>query len=67
MDKITIKNRAGRIMGWVKVESNGDKVATDSAGRIVGYYKAARNVTTKTSGEIYAWGDVVASLIPIQD
>lgn len=54
-------------MGWVKVESNGDKVATDSAGRIVGYYKAARNVTTKTSGEIYAWGDVVASLIPIQD
>ena len=62
--KITIKDRTGRIRGWIKIDSNGNKTATDHTGRIVGYYKVSLNATTEPTGQIYAWGDVVSSLIP---
>ena len=52
-------------MGWIQVDSNGDKKALDRAGRIVGYYKAFNNTTYDVKGRVVAHGDVVSSLIKI--
>lgn len=65
MTRIPIKNPSGKICGWIKIEDNGNKVATDAGGLILGYYKAGSNTTVDTGGRIIARGDVVSSLIRI--
>lgn len=65
MQKLPIKDVAGRLWGWIQVDSNGDKKALDRAGRIVGYYKAFNNTTYDVKGRVVAHGDVVSSLIKI--
>lgn len=65
MQKFPIKDIAGKIWGWVQIEDDGSKKATDHTGKIVGYYKPFNNATYDNKGKIVAYGDVVGSLIKI--
>ena len=45
-------------------EDKGDRiVATDFAGRVLGYYVKSRNATTDFSGRTLAYGNILAALI----
>lgn len=65
MTKFPIKTVGGKICGWIQVEDNGDKKALDTAGKILGYYRANSNTTTDVSGRLIARGDVVSSFIKV--
>ncbi len=64
MQKIKIQNWRGAITGFIYLEDNGNKKVTDWRGKILGYYKADRDITTDWTGKIIARGDIAASLIP---
>ncbi len=61
--KEPIQDYTRRTLGYIETKPNGDKVATDFAGRVLGYYKKAQNVTTDYCGRILYYGDMAASLI----
>lgn len=65
MQKLPIKDVAGRVWGWVQIEDDGNKKALDYTGKILGYYKAGSNTTYDVTGRIVAYGDLVSSLIKI--
>lgn len=65
MQKLPIKDVAGRVWGWVQIEDDGNKKALDHAGRILGYYKVFNNTTYDVKGKVVAYGDLVSSLIKI--
>lgn len=53
-----------QIIGIIKTEPNGDKAAIDFATRkILGFYRASRNVTTDFIGRVLTKGDTVVSLL----
>ena len=58
MERLTITQFSGRIVGFVDVDSNGDKTVRDFYGRILGFYRKSNNATTLFSGKIIAFGDV---------
>lgn len=63
MDKMYIKDSCGRILGWIKSDPSGDKIAFDNCGRITGKYRANVNITQDASGRIIAKGDWLSSTI----
>ena len=63
MGRETIKSYTGAIIGYLETESNGDVVAKDSCGRIVGYYRKSNNATTDFSGRILYYGNCAAALV----
>lgn len=59
-----IRDFAGRQLGIITTEPNGDKTARMWQSRmIVGYYRKGSDHTTDFSGKVVARGDVVVSLI----
>lgn len=60
-----IRDRNGRIKGFVDTDSQGNKVARTREGRIVGYYKSKMGITTDPFGKIVSYSDTVVSLIPL--
>ena len=58
-----VRDNFGRIIGYIDIESNGNKVARDNFGRILGRYDKEFNSTTDQFGRIIYKGDMVASLI----
>ena len=62
MDRQTIKDRYGSIIGFIDVESNGDKTVRSPNGSVLGYYRKAMNVTVNTYGSIIAQGDCCGML-----
>lgn len=64
MQEEKIRNFSGEIIGIVRTEANGDKVAIDFPSRlIVGKYKKQYDYTTDFYGVVVAKGDAVVSLI----
>lgn len=59
-----IKNRSGKILGFIDTDSEGNRTARTKEGRVLGYYKKKRNVTTNVGGKILSYGDTVSSMIP---
>jgi len=59
-----IKNRTGKILGVIRYHDNGDQTALSYPGyKILGYYRASRNVTTDYYGRILSNGNSVSGLI----
>jgi hypothetical protein len=52
-----------KILGYVRTQANGDKIAFNFQKRILGYYRAKYDHTTDWTGRIIAKGDTVVSLI----
>lgn len=58
-----IRDFAGRILGSIETESNGDKIVRDFYGRILGRYNKRADVTRDKYGRIVARGDQCSMLI----
>lgn len=58
-----VKNERGIILGWIDVESSGDKTYRAFSGRILGWYRVSDNTTRDFSGRIIGRGDIGISLI----
>lgn len=57
-----------RIIGYIETDSiTGDKVGRDFYNRIIGYYKKNLNQTTDFYGRIVGKGDILASLIVMEE
>lgn len=61
--KEEIKDRNFRLLGYIETKSNGDRVATNVYGKILGYYRKNINATTDFTGSIIARGDVCSYLV----
>ena len=61
--KEPIQDYSHRTLGYIETKPNGDKIATDYAGRTLGYYKKAQNITTDYCGRTLYYGDMVATFI----
>ena len=61
--KEEIKDRNFRLLGYIETKPNGDRVATNVYGKILGYYRKGRNTTTDFVGNIIAIGDVCSYLV----
>lgn len=63
VNKEVIRDRNGKILGWVQTDHLGNKEVRDFYGRIKGRYKKTGNVTIDFYGRIVSYGDVTASLL----
>lgn len=63
VNKETIRNRAGKILGWIETDHLGNKLVRDFTGHIKGRYKKTGNVTLDFYGKIVTYGDATASLL----
>ena len=62
-NEITIKDFQGRILGYIKEDSNGNRIATNFYFKILGRYNKADDTTRDFMGRIIARGDILAALI----
>ncbi|MBQ7601251.1 MAG: hypothetical protein IJU49_03700, partial [Lachnospiraceae bacterium] len=58
----TLKGYGGKILGTIEYYKNGDKIAKDFGGRILGYYFASENKTRDFNKKIVSIGDMLLSL-----
>ena len=58
-----IKDRNGKIIGWIETDHLGNRVAKDFYGKIAGRYSKMTNLTKDFYGRIVAQGDAVAGLL----
>lgn len=63
VNKECIRDRNGKIIGWIETDHIGNKLARDFNGHIKGRYKKVGNVTLNFNGRIVSYGDSVASLL----
>ena len=63
MEKQTVRDFYGRIVGYIETDYQGNNTVKDFYGVILGYYKKKQNITTDFYGRILARGDASASLI----
>ncbi len=59
-----VKNFAGQILAIYEIADNGDITVRDFSSRLIlGYYRAARNVTTDLAGRTLYKGNMVGMLV----
>ena len=63
MNKTYVRDVYGFIIGYTEQDSNGDTVAHNKYGKILGFYRKNRNVTTNFYGQIIGYGDLTSGLI----
>lgn len=61
--KQIIRDYAGRILGSVETESNGNKIIRDFYGKVLGRYDKRADVTRDFYGRVVAKGDHSSMLI----
>ena len=65
VNKQTIKDWTGKIIGFIEIHDNGDKVVKDFYHRILGKYIKKMDVTKDFYGRIVAKGDQSAILFSL--
>ena len=63
VNKECIRDRTGKIIGWVETDHLGTKLVRDFYGKIKGRYKKTGNVTLDFYGRIVSYGDATAGLL----
>ena len=63
VDRQTIKDFSGHILGFIETDHLGDKVVRDFHGKILGKYDKRNNVTRDFYGKILARGDQSSMLL----
>jgi len=63
VSKDTIKDRNGKILGFVETDHLGNKTARDFYGRILGTYSKTSRLTKDFYGRIVAHGDATTGLL----
>ena len=63
VNKEYIRDRNGKIIGWVETDHIGNKVVKDFYGKIKGRYRKSSNTTVDFYGRIVSYGDVTSGLL----
>lgn len=63
MDRNVIKDFYGRIIGFQDTQPNGDIIAKNEYGKILGRYDAKMKMTKTENGKIVSRGDTTSALI----
>ena len=63
MERITLRDDCFRIIGYVDLSPNGDKILRNEKFQILGYYKKQSDVTKDARFMIIGRGDVLTSLL----
>ena len=63
VNKDKIKDRNGKIVGWIETDHLGNKVVRDFYGKLLGRYIKTSNLTKDFYGRIVAQGDATTGLI----
>ena len=63
MNRTTIKDFSGKVIGYIDIDDKGNKVVRKFNLMIVGRYDAKLDVTRDFQGRIIAQGDASASLL----
>lgn len=63
MNRMTIKDFSGKIIGFIDIDDAGNKVVRKFNLMIVGRYDAKLDVTRDFQGRVIARGDVSSSLL----
>lgn len=62
MEKETIRDFSGKIIGFIETDSRGNKTVRDFYMRVLGYYDKSQNVTTDFYRRVIARGDCCGML-----
>ena len=62
VSKEMIRDKNGKILGWIETDQLGNKLVRDFSGRIKGRYKKVHNATFDFYGKIVAYGDATSGL-----
>lgn len=62
----TIRTFSGQTIGYIRTLSNGDKEVRNFTGKILGFYRKSRDVTTDFAGQILYRGDMSAALLVLR-
>ena len=63
MERITLRDDCFRIIGYIDLSPNGDKILRNEKFQILGYYKKQSDVTKDARFMIIGRGDVLTSLL----
>lgn len=63
MDKQTIRDFSGKIIGFIETDSRGNKTVRDFYMRVLGYYDKSLDVTTDFYHRVIARGDCCGMLL----
>ena len=64
--RTTIRDFYGKIIGYIDIETNGDKIVRDFYGKILGRYDKKFDVTRDFYGKILAQGDQSSMLFGLK-
>lgn len=62
MEKETIRDFSGKIIGFIETDSRGNKTVRDFYMRVLGYYDKSQDVTTDFYRRVIARGDCCGML-----
>lgn len=60
---ISLQDRFHNTIGYVVIESNGDKTLKDRLHNTLGYYKKSSNITQDRLHNTVGYGDILTSLL----
>lgn len=63
MDRLTVYDFYGRNLGSVETQSNGDRIARDFYGAVLGRYIRSENVTKDFYGKTLARCDITTGMV----
>lgn len=66
MNKQVIRTFNGKIVGSIETDNQGNKIARDFYGKIVGRYNKQQDVTRDFYGKIVARGDNLSLLLSVR-
>lgn len=63
MERITLKDSNYKIIGYVEINSNGDKTLKSASYKILGYYQKSTDLTKDANYKIIGHGDILTTLL----
>lgn len=63
MQKITLKDDCFRVIGYVEIDDNGNKILKDERFWVRGYYDAATDTTKDERRVVVGRGDILTTLL----
>lgn len=63
VNKECVRDRNGKIVGWIETDHLGNKLVRDFYGKIKGRYKKRSNTTIDFYGKIVSYGDATSGLL----
>ena len=63
VDKVTIREPSGKIVGYIETDKDGNQQARDFSGKILGYYDKRTNMTRHFYGRPKTRGNTVMGFL----